>query len=178
MQEIAEAFLRELGPKIEAVTGGADAFELLRIAVLDCLNDCAERMERILQMAKGGRLSSPPDSIELAGHKLFAQLRSDVEAKVEILQFDFLRGPPLGAETPPNVRPLSKTGGRPPAAFWDDMWASIATALYDGSLIPKTQADVETAMADWLEGEGHSAAASTIRARARRLWDRIALLDE
>ena len=69
--------------------------------------------------------------------------------------------------------PPAKPGGRPPAAFWDDLWAAIAVALYVGELVPKTQADIEGAMADWLEGNGHSAAESTIRARARRLWDGI-----
>lgn len=68
-------------------------------------------------------------------------------------------------------------GGRPPAEFWDDMWAAVATALYDGTLTAKTQADVERAMAEWIEANGYSAADSTVRARARRLWDRLSAPD-
>lgn len=66
-----------------------------------------------------------------------------------------------------------RKGGRPPSEFWDDMWAAIAAALYDGTLNPKTQADVERAMTEWISANGSSAANSTVRARARRLWDRV-----
>ena len=110
----------------------------------------------------------------MAALKLFAGLRSDVEAKLEIQRFDFERA---GAPSPivaVAAKNSAKSGGRPPASFWDDLWAATAAALYDGSLAPKTQADIEKAMADWLESRGHSAATSTIRARARRLWDAIA----
>ena len=30
------------------------------------------------------------------------------------------------------------------------MWAAIAANLYNGDLKPKTQADIERAMADWI----------------------------
>jgi hypothetical protein len=66
--------------------------------------------------------------------------------------------------------PQTTTGGRPPAAWWDDLWVEIARQLYDGDLKPKTQADIETAMKDWAATYGESPADSTIRPRARKLW--------
>jgi len=131
-------------------------------------------MPQIIRMAKGGRVPSEQDSIDSAALKLFAGLRSDVEAKLEIQRFDFERAQDPQPVIPSAGRPLAKSGGRPRAAFWDDLWAAIAAGLYDGSLIPKTQADVERAMADWIDANGHSAADSTIRARARRVWHLIA----
>ena len=103
-------------------------------------------------------------------------MRADMDARLAILAYEF--------ENPAGVEPSvlengertspAKIGGRPPAVFWDDLWAAIAVALYVGELIPKTQADIERAMADWLEVNKKSAAPSTVRARARRLWDGIA----
>ena len=61
-------------------------------------------------------------------------------------------------------------GGRPAAAWWDDLWVEMARQLYDGDLKPKRQADIETAMKDWAAAHGHNPADSTIRPRARKLW--------
>lgn len=71
----------------------------------------------------------------------------------------------------------SNKGGRPRAMFWDDMWAGIAAALYNGELKPKSQADVEKAMIEAIEARGYTAAVSTVRARARRLWALISMDD-
>lgn len=176
MQTIADDFLDEIGPKIKTVTLGSESFALLSEAVLDLLNECGSEMPRILKMARGQRPAAENDSIGVAGMGLFNQMRADMDARMAILAYEF--------ENPARVEPdvpeygertiPAKIGGRPPAAFWDDLWAAIAVALYVGELIPKTQADIERAMADWLEANKKSAAPSTIRARARRLWDGIA----
>lgn len=175
MHTLADAFLDNIGPKIKAVAIGQESFALLSEAVLDFLNECGNAMPSILHMARGRRPVAENDSIEVAGMKLFNQMRTDTESRLAILAYEFEESP--GSEhlpQPPGgtAKPV-KLGGRPPAAFWDDLWAAIATALYLGKLFPKCQADLERAMADWLNENGHSAAESTIRARARRLWDRI-----
>jgi hypothetical protein len=54
------------------------------------------------------------------------------------------------------------------------MWVAMTVAIYDGSLVPKSQADIERAMLEWIETHGHSAVVSTVRERARRLWDGLA----
>ena len=175
MQTLADAYLDNIGPKIKAVAACPESFALLSEAMLDLLNECGAAMPGILKMARGRRPVAENDSIELAGMALFNQMRTDTEARLAILAYEF-EHPPVAAtqSLPPQVAANpAKVGGRPPAAYWDDLWAAIATALYLGKLFPKCQADIERAMADWLDANGHSAAESTIRARARRLWDRI-----
>lgn len=175
MQRVADAFLDDIAVKIKEVAQDPQSFALLSEAMMDLLNECGSAMPGILKLARGGRTVAENDSIGLAGMGLFNQMRADIDARLAILAYEFEnpprveRGRPLQRET---AKP-AKVGGRPPAAFWDDLWAAIATALYLGKLFPKCQADIERAMADWLDANGHSAAESTIRARARRLWDRI-----
>ena len=74
--------------------------------------------------------------------------------------------------------PTSSKAGRPPAEWWDDMWIEICRRLYVGDLQPKRQADVENAMNDWIAANGNSAAPSTVRSRARKLWRAIGNEDE
>ncbi|MEO6360323.1 MAG: hypothetical protein ABIO43_07110, partial [Sphingomicrobium sp.] len=107
---------------------------------------------------------------------IFGELEADIETRLEILSFEF--SPSMEPKQDTRKALVSNKGGRPPAEFWDDMWAEIASALYVGDLNPKSQADIERAMASWIDLSGHSAADSTIRRRARRLWDRIAAVDK
>jgi hypothetical protein len=69
----------------------------------------------------------------------------------------------------------AKAGGRPAAAWWDDLWIEICRQLYAGDLQPKKQADVESAMMDWASKQGHDPAPSTIRSRTRKLWTALNL---
>ena len=202
MGELADTFLADLSSKVKAVAVDTQAFEILSATVGGFLDICLEQqMPPVTRMASGRMQGPRDDSIQRAAQTLFDQMRADVEARLAILAFDYEAGTPSAAPPPmypggPTwidrehdpylsepaqvVAPIPtppKKGGRPPAEFWDDMWAATATALYDGTLKPKTQADVERAMAEWIEANGHSAADSTIRARARRLWDRLSLAD-
>jgi hypothetical protein len=70
------------------------------------------------------------------------------------------------------------TGGRPPAAFWDDLWTEICRSLYLGDLKPERQADIERAMLAFVEERGFGGGVSTIRPRARKLWQAISKEDE
>jgi len=69
------------------------------------------------------------------------------------------------------------TGGRPPAAFWDDMSNAIWGDIYRGALIPKRQADIERAMLDWAEANGHDASVSAVRPRARKMFEAFSAED-
>lgn len=75
--------------------------------------------------------------------------------------------------TIPQASPKESRGGRPPAEWWDDLWVEICRQLYVGDLKPKTQSDIENAMLKWLAGKETSAAESTVRGRARKLWQAI-----
>lgn len=68
---------------------------------------------------------------------------------------------------------LVAAGGRPAAAWWDDLWIEVCRQIYCGYLKPEKQADIESAMMNWAAAHGQNPALSTIRARARKL--RIAL---
>ena len=83
---------------------------------------------------------------------------------------------PLGIAAP-DVPALAK-GGRPPAEWWDDLWIEMCRALYVGDLQPQRQADIEKAMNDWIASKGESAAFSTVRSRARKLWQALSREDE
>jgi len=83
-----------------------------------------------------------------------------------------------GAELSDTVTPSIDRRGRLPAAWWDDLWIEICRALHEGDLKPKRQGDIEKAMHEWASMQGHSPATSTIRARARKLWDAISDEDD
>ncbi len=90
--------------------------------------------------------------------------------------------PALDEVIPPGSRPLTSTAtappsesnggqkGRPPAAYWDELWCAVWGDIFRGDLQPKSQADVQNAMLNWLEAHGHSAGESTVKPRARRLF--------
>jgi hypothetical protein len=74
--------------------------------------------------------------------------------------------------------PSARHGGRPAAAWWDDLWIEICRQLWTGTLQPKNQADIEAAMMAWALKHGHNPGESTIRPRARKLWAALQKEDE
>lgn len=75
-----------------------------------------------------------------------------------------------GSTTVDSNTPLHR-GGRPAKAFWDDLWVEMVRLMYDGKLQFDKQAQIEKAMLDWIEVNGHSATQSTVRPRARKLYE-------
>lgn len=69
--------------------------------------------------------------------------------------------------------PAPRPNGRPPKAYWEPLLIEMARQLYAGELCPKSQADVQRAMHDWLASNGHSAGEPQVKARARQLWTAI-----
>jgi hypothetical protein len=92
---------------------------------------------------------------------------------VSFLRADIDKLVPASGPTPKTDTAAVAPGGRPRAEWWDDLWIEICRQLYDGELIPKKQADIETAMKDWLAKRGEHPSDSTIRSRARKLWQAI-----
>jgi hypothetical protein len=64
-------------------------------------------------------------------------------------------------------------GGRPPADWWEDLIIEICFRYFRGDLKHKTQADVVRAMQVLMEERGHEAADSTVKLRARKVWNAI-----
>ena len=171
MDELASDAVQSTAAKVLEIARDSDTFDAFRAAVSDLIEFFRDEMPTIVRMASGRMPCEPNSSVEDAALALFTEMESKIERKVEIAQFQFSTGPQR--ETLPDPTGASSKTGRRPSPFWDDMWASIARDLYEGDLNPQTQADIEAAMLRWIENHGHSAAVSTVRARARRLWDRI-----
>ena len=183
MHEIADELLTDISTRAKSVVLDLDAFNLVSGAVNAFLDHCkTEELPKVTQMASGRLPNQPNQSITRAAAALYDDVRADIETKLAIIAFDFEKSSPPPADQPVAQSPIAlsvpaKKGGRRPAEFWDDMWAHIATALFVGDLQPKSQADIERAMLEWIEANDYSAVESTVRARARRLWDRLAALD-
>jgi hypothetical protein len=64
-------------------------------------------------------------------------------------------------------------GGRKPADWWEDCLLEVAFQHFRGDLKPKAQADIARAMHAWITEHGFRAADSTVKIRARKLWDKI-----
>lgn len=73
------------------------------------------------------------------------------------------------APTPPDPT-TPNTGGRPRAASAEDMLNAVWGRIYDGSLMPGKQADIQNAMLEWLAANRQSLSESTVKDRARKLW--------
>lgn len=171
VDRISLGYLQELVTRIAAVSRTPAAFDEVESAFRRWLRGCEDDLMTFAGSVRDLRLQGSGHARAVCETEL-EKVKASLEQRLEIEGYDFQQGDPK-----PVSEPVRKQGGRPPAEFWDDMWAATATALYVGTLKPKTQADVERAMADWIEANGYSAADSTIRARARRLWDRLASTD-
>jgi hypothetical protein len=78
---------------------------------------------------------------------------------------------PKTAALPP-AQPIKEInrGGRPRKDWWDDFWIDICGQIYEGKLIPKTQADLERAMLGWAENRNHEMSEATAKVAARKLF--------
>ena len=179
MTDLARQTLADLNKQIFAIAPDPPAFQALSLAMHDLLAFFREHVGEAINMASGRQPRENNASIETAAFALFDELDSEIEAKLEILSFDY-----QGASNPSSSEAIEQTTkfrpksrGRAPAEFWDEMWAAIATKLYCGGLIPKAQRDVEAAMIEWIEANGFEVAVSTVRKRARILWEAIEASD-
>lgn len=73
----------------------------------------------------------------------------------------------------PSAPAKAAVGGRTPADWWDDLLIDICFQHFRGDLKPTKQADVEQAMHQWITARGCEAATSTVRLRARKVWQAI-----
>ncbi len=64
-------------------------------------------------------------------------------------------------------------GGRPRGDFWEQMLVDVFKTVYDGDFKPKVQADIERAMMDWAIAREHETTITSVRPRARLIWQAI-----
>ena len=168
MDELARDAVQSVSIKIQEIARDPEAYSLFQIAMSDLIEFFADEMETIIRMASGRMPCEPNNSIEQAAYELFGKLETKIEGKVAIAEYGFNAQPAL--TTPVLRRPTgARLGGR--VRHFGMKCGHIVYAFYIGDLKPRTQAEIENAMLEWIESRGLSAATSTVRARARRLWD-------
>ena len=72
--------------------------------------------------------------------------------------------------TPAAPAPSVSKGGRPPKGWWDDLWVEMFRRIHFGELRPAKLADLEEAMHQWLDDQGHSGSEKLVRDAARKLF--------
>ena len=78
---------------------------------------------------------------------------------------------PQATSPVPAAEETANKGGRPRKEWWDDFWIEICRQIYEGDLKPKTQAELEKAMVEWVENHRNAEVGeTTIKAAARKLF--------
>jgi hypothetical protein len=79
------------------------------------------------------------------------------------------------AQPPPTIVSQKSDGSRGPTPkeWWDDLWIEMFRRIHFGEFLPKRQADMERAMADWLSENNHTASERTVRNAAKKLFEAL-----
>lgn len=80
--------------------------------------------------------------------------------------------PPKDHQQSANTAPAANRGGRPRHDFWDDLWIEVCAHIHEQG-IPEKQADIENMMLDWAAKHDHPLSLSSVRPRARGLFQRL-----
>jgi hypothetical protein len=139
------------------------------------------KLEDVLRICGGKKDGLIVSAVETEAKLNFEAIRSGIQRKIEQRRLSFgqqdVLSSSLNKSLPPDeINTLKKNlGGRPRAEHWDEMWASVAMALYSGALQPRNQADIERAMLDWCAANSISTGETAIRMRAKKLWKQIVI---
>lgn len=172
------ALIAKVTDAVAAVSKGTEAFAL----IADCLarfdSFLITEFDEVLAKATGGKARTTMMSVERAGKNLFNEAQTRWRRQLEIHRFSFTgppASPPLASlmDTPKAPVVASNKGGKPLAAHWDELWSSIAVALWSGDLDPKSQADIKRAMFEWFNERELEVGDTAVTARARQLWQKI-----
>jgi hypothetical protein len=119
----------------------------------------------------------PPINLPADHQRIVAQYRAVFQQRLDgtlrDVEIGFEKGAAVARTETPVAPATSGKGGRPKADWWEDLWIEICRQLYGGELIPKTQADIERAIHQWISDHGHTAGDTTVRDRASKLWRAI-----
>ena len=175
MEELATKFVTGAVDGVAPVGKDIEAFAMISEAVEGLLRHLELEVDRVASKAAGNRArNGGHDSIFNGADLLFGAVQQRILRQLEIHRFAFtvpekIRFTPLSTMAQPAKNP----GGKPMAAHWDEMWASLAVALYTGDLQPKTQADIERAIKDWFAERDRDVGDTPVRDRARQLWQKL-----
>jgi hypothetical protein len=187
LRAIAEKYLEISAKRVADVRKSPESFAMLAESVERCLDRCLENFKSTIALA----VVFDDAPLEAHSLKLFAEMREDVGRKLAIQRFAFTcTETPTHSHSPtssqadlaqqsvevapmPLPAPKKNLGGRPPAAFWDQLWVEIAAQLYEGTLQPERQSHIEEAMKNWLAQNDYECSDSNIRKRAQLFWKRL-----
>jgi len=172
---LAKNFITRCVDQAATIARDTEAFALVSETVDKFLSFLEDRVTEVAILASAGsKEASKGNSAVKSAEQRFAKKKIRLKRQLEIHRFDFTR-PALDPAPAPKLIPekSKNAGGKPLAEHWDKMWAAIAVQLYKGDLKPKTQADIERAMLDWLSTKDIDAGERTVRNRARALWQEL-----
>jgi len=94
------------------------------------------------------------------------------ELKQRVAELEAAKAVPAAGPPPPtDLDSLPPKRGRPSAEFWEDLIIEMARRMHMGDFKPKTQAEVEDAMARWILDRGYSGGRETqVKERARKVF--------
>jgi hypothetical protein len=173
MSDVLRRAITDMATYAGAVNCSVEAAKLVSEAIGRLIEHLSGRVPEAMLASR----TNPARPLEGArAQTLFQTVRNEAERDLQIALFSFTGGSICASEQAAVApkEPSAKTG-RPLAKHWDSVWAITAAALYNGDLQPQNQADLERFMAQWLSDQGVETAPSTVRTRARALWDAIQL---
>ncbi|MXO65303.1 hypothetical protein [Altericroceibacterium endophyticum] len=175
VREDLETLLDTLLSQLGAVSKERKAAIMLSVACDEHLDKLKHgEVHKIATVASGRGRKEPDPSAWDTTEGIFRQMRDALDTKLRIASYDFkAKALPQGSVTADVQPPVKNVGGKPRAEHWDRMWAEIAVQLWQGDLNPKTQADIEKAMLDWFAANKIKVGESTVRQKARLLWQRM-----
>lgn len=169
--------LNTLLDKVGAVSRTPESHAQISAALEQHFANVEPEVVRSATMATRRGPGDPHSGILQVAMNLFDQIKSDMRAKIEIERFAFEATATEVGEADASIAdppsPRVNKGGKPLAAHWDGMWASIAVQLWTGDLQPKSQADIKRAMLNWFNAKEIDVGDTAVTERARQLWQNV-----
>lgn len=166
MEEVGRDLITNWVDQVSAVSKAPAAFAMIEEALEKFLLHLSTQRDEAVRLASG---PNRPPSITLAADQQFGTLEFRLKRQLALHQFTFI-GDPLELKFSTSPATQRNPGGKPLATHWDQMWSAVAVALYNGDLQPKSQADIERFMKDWLVANDLDGGDTAVRNRARSLW--------
>lgn len=177
----AVAFVRDAAHELATFAKREGTFERFERECEQFLSFLSGQFDQYVSKALGGRGSrSRAPNFYTHFSKRWDDTQSRVRRDVQILRLEWSENGADGelkTTTEPSIVPSRNMGGRPLAAHWDGMWASIAVQLWSGELHPKKQADISSAMFEWFNSQEIEVGDTAVTQRARKLWQAIQASD-
>lgn len=168
-EDFANKYINQAIELVGKVAQDEDAFGLIVSHLTATFRTFEAHNATAARHACGGPSRTPRPSVIKAADAQFAEIRDIVFQRLQIEKFEFVESVP--AKPMPEGNHIAKNpGGKPLAAHWDAMWATVAAELWNGDIEPKTQKDIKEAMFKWFNNAGIDIGDTTVTQRARRLW--------